>query len=161
MLPFDIKVAICYQVRISKLNSNYVNLMVFEIRYESNHQKIEILLFIFYFSENETDTDQVLEMSSKPAETIFGEHAVSKDEDNETEISQYLTLTQLGNILRELSVLGKTLTYIHVKQLKPLLRWMKNVQLWYQNYLYLLNHERDINFTFQELERQLALFQRS
>ena len=80
------------------------------------------MLFIFYFSENETDTDQVLEMSSKPAETIFEEHAVSKDEDNETEISQYLTLTQLGNILRELSVLGKTLTYIHVKQLKPLLR---------------------------------------
>ena len=80
------------------------------------------MLFIFYFSENETDTDQVLEMSSTPAETIFAEHAVSKDEDSETEISQYLTLTQLGNILRELSVLGKTLTYIHVKQLKPLLR---------------------------------------
>ena len=80
------------------------------------------MLCFFYFSENETDTDQVLEMSSTPAETIFGEHAVSKDEDNETEISQYLTLTQLGNILRELSVLGKTLTYIHVKQLKPLLR---------------------------------------
>ena len=80
------------------------------------------MLFFFYFSENETDTDQVLEMSSTPAETIFAEHAVSKDEDSETEISQYLTLTQLGNILRELSVLGKTLTYIHVKQLKPLLR---------------------------------------
>ena len=80
------------------------------------------MLFIFYFSENETDADQVLEMSSTPAETIFEEHAVSKDEDNETEISQYLTLTQLGIILRELSVLGKTLTYIHVKQLKPLLR---------------------------------------
>ena len=80
------------------------------------------MLFIFYFSENETVTDQVLEMSSTPAETIFAEHAVSKDEDNETEISQYLTLTQLGNILRELSVVGKTLTYIHEKQLKPLLR---------------------------------------
>ena len=80
------------------------------------------MLCFFYFSENETDTDQVLEMSSTPAETIFAEHAVSKDEDSETEISQYLTLTQLGNILRELSVLGKTLTYIHVKQLKPLLR---------------------------------------
>ena len=61
-------------------------------------------------------------MSFTPAETIFAEHAVSKDEDNETEISQYLTLTQLGNILRELSVVGKTLTYIHEKQLKPLLR---------------------------------------
>ena len=80
------------------------------------------MLYFFYFSENETDKDQVLEMSSTPAETIFAEHAVSKDEDSETEISQYLTLTQLGNILRELSVLGKTLTYIHVKQLKPLLR---------------------------------------
>ena len=80
------------------------------------------MLYFYYFSENETDKDQVLEMSSTPAETIFAEHAVSKDEDSETEISQYLTLTQLGNILRELSVLGKTLTYIHVKQLKPLLR---------------------------------------
>ena len=57
-------------------------------------------------------------MSSTPAETIFAEQAVSKDEDNETEISQYLTLTQLGNILRELSVLGKTLACIHGKQPK-------------------------------------------
>ena len=48
-----------------------------------------------------------------PVETFFAEHAVSKDEDNETEISQYLTLAQLGNILRELSVLGKTLTCVH------------------------------------------------
>ena len=100
-------------------------------------------------------------MSSTPAETIFAEHAVSKDEDNEKEISQYLTLTQLGNILRELSVRGKTLTCVHVKQLKPRLRLMKNLQLRYQNYLYLLNHEHDINFTFQELERQLAPFQHS
>ncbi|RMX46188.1 hypothetical protein pdam_00007847 [Pocillopora damicornis] len=58
------------------------------------------------FGENVTDSDLVLEMSSTPAETIFAEQAVSKDEDNETEISQYLTLTQLGSILRELSVLG-------------------------------------------------------
>ena len=46
MLPFDIKVAICYQVRISKLNSNYVNLMVFEIRYESNHQKLRFVIYL-------------------------------------------------------------------------------------------------------------------
>ena len=99
-------------------------------------------------------------MSSSPAETIV-EQAISKDEDIETEISQYLTLTQLGKILRELSVLGKTLTCFHMKQLKPLLWLMKNLQLRYQNYLYLLDHEHDINFTFQELERQLAPFQHS
>ena len=58
-------------------------------------------------------------MSSTPAETFFAEHAVSKDEDNETEISQYLTLAQLGNILRELSVLGKTLTCVHGRLPKP------------------------------------------
>ena len=80
---------------------------------------------MFCFSEKDTDSDLVLEMSPTPAETIVAEQAVSKDEDNEREIGQYLTLTQLGNILRELSVLGKTLTYIHEKQLKPLLRLMK------------------------------------
>ena len=51
-----------------------------------------------------------LEMSSTSTEIITEEQEVSKDEDNEAEISQYLTLCQLGNILRELSVLGKTLT---------------------------------------------------
>ena len=66
-------------------------------------------------------------MSFMPAETFFAEHAVSKDEDNETEISQYLTLAQLGNILRELSVLGKTLTCVHGRLPKPLLRFMKNL----------------------------------
>ena len=80
---------------------------------------------MFCFSEKDTDSDLVLDMSPTPAETIVAEQAVSKDEDNEREIGQYLTLTQLGNILRELSVLGKTLTYIHEKQLKPLLRLMK------------------------------------
>ena len=117
--------------------------------------------FLSCFSENETDTDQILEMSSSPAETIVVEQAISKDEDIETEISQYLTLTQLGKILRELSVIGKILTCFHMKQLKPLLWLMKNLQLRYQNYLYLLDHEHDINFTFQELERQLAPFQHS
>ena len=86
------------------------------------------MIIFFCFRENETDLDLVLEMSSTTAETIFAEQAVSQDEDNETEINQYLTLTQLGNILRELSVLGKTLTCIHEKQLKPL-RLMKNLQL--------------------------------
>ena len=80
---------------------------------------------MFCFSEKDIDSDLILEMSSTPAETTVAEQAVSKDEDNEREIGQYLTLTQLGNILRELSVLGKTLTWIHGKQLKPLLMLMK------------------------------------
>ena len=58
-----------------------------------------------------------LEMSSTSAETITEEEKVSKDEDDEAEISQYLTLCQLGNILGELSVLGKTLTCSYGKSL--------------------------------------------
>ncbi|XP_022796393.1 E3 ubiquitin-protein ligase rnf213-alpha-like isoform X3 [Stylophora pistillata] len=55
--------------------------------------------------ENESEPDMV-PISSFLAETNIDEQEVSGDEDNEAEISQYLTLTQLGNILRELSVLG-------------------------------------------------------
>lgn len=68
-------------------------------------------------SANETESDMALETSSTSAEIITEEQKVSKDEDNETEISQYLTLCQLGNILRELSVLGKTITCTYGKSL--------------------------------------------
>ena len=74
--------------------------------------RTEFVLFVTYFSENESNSDLVLEMSSTPAETNVATQVVSKDEDNETKISQYLTLLQLGNFLRELSVLGNTLTCI-------------------------------------------------
>ena len=43
-------------------------------------------------SANETESDMGLEMSSTSAETIAEEQKVSKDEDDEAEISQYLTL---------------------------------------------------------------------
>lgn len=68
-------------------------------------------------SANETESDMALEMSSTSTEIITEEQEVSKDEDNEAEISQYLTLCQVGNILRELSVLGKTLTCTYGKSL--------------------------------------------
>ena len=41
-----------------------------------------------------------------PAESITDEGG-DMNEDNETEISEYLTLAQLGSILRELAVKGK------------------------------------------------------
>lgn len=41
-----------------------------------------------------------------PAGSITDEGG-DMDEDNETEISEYLTLAQLGSILRELAVKGK------------------------------------------------------
>ena len=52
-----------------------------------------------------------VESISQDMPAAVTEEAVSKDEDNETEISQYLTLTQLGNILRELSAPGNTHLY--------------------------------------------------
>ena len=58
------------------------------------------------FSANETESDKLLEMSSMLPESMLVDEKLWKDEDNEAEISQYLTLAQLGNILRELSVKG-------------------------------------------------------
>ena len=49
------------------------------------------------------------EMSSKLPETT-AEQDNNEDEDTEADIRQYLTLSQLGNILRELSVKGKNNT---------------------------------------------------
>ena len=46
------------------------------------------------------------ELSSMLPETT-AEHENNEDEDTEAEIREYLTLFQLGNILRELSVKGK------------------------------------------------------
>ena len=46
------------------------------------------------------------ELSSMLPETI-AEQENNEDEDTEIEIREYLTLSQLGNILRELSVKGK------------------------------------------------------
>ena len=66
-----------------------------------------MLLFDNCFSTNETESDKLLEMSSKLPQTITVDQQIILDEDNEAEISQYLTLAQLGNILRELSVKGK------------------------------------------------------
>ena len=81
--------------------------MVFEVMYESNNQLVK---FFTSASANETESHIAPEMSSTFAENIIEEQKESNDEDNEAEIRQYLTLAQLGNILRELSVLGKTLT---------------------------------------------------
>ncbi len=58
------------------------------------------------FSATVTESDKVLEFSSKLPETTADQEK-TKDDDNEAEISEYLTLAQLGNILRELSVKGK------------------------------------------------------
>ncbi|XP_078362430.1 uncharacterized protein LOC144646644 [Oculina patagonica] len=50
--------------------------------------------------------DKLPEFSSKLPETTADQEK-TEDDDNEAEISEYLTLAQLGNILRELSVKGK------------------------------------------------------
>ena len=85
-------------------------LMVLEVMYKSNNQLVKLFTSA---SANETESHIAPEMSSTFAENIIEEQKVSNDEDNEAEIRQYLTLAQLGNILRELSVLGKTLTCIY------------------------------------------------
>ncbi|KAJ7339375.1 hypothetical protein OS493_005769 [Desmophyllum pertusum] len=56
-----------------------------------------------------TESDKLHELSSKLPETTVDQEK-NKDDDNEAEIGQYLTLAQLGNILRELSVNGKGTT---------------------------------------------------
>ena len=58
---------------------------------------------IFVYSATITESDEV---SSKFSETT-AELDNNEDEDTEADIGQYLTLSQLGNILRELSVKSK------------------------------------------------------
>ena len=57
----------------------------------------------FAFSATITESDQ---LSSMLPETT-AEQENNEDEDTEADIREYLTLSQLGNILRELSVKGK------------------------------------------------------
>lgn len=69
--------------------------------------KVSYLTFVC--SATITESDELFELSSKLPETT-GDQGNNYDEDNEADISQYLTLSQLGNILRELSVKGKNNT---------------------------------------------------
>jgi len=58
------------------------------------------------YSEALRQSENAVEKSPMPDESITDEGG-DIDEDNETEISEYLTLAQLGSILRELAVKGK------------------------------------------------------
>lgn len=69
--------------------------------------KVSYLTFVC--SATITESDKLFELSSKLPETT-ADQGNNEDEDNEADISQYLTLFQLGNILRELSVKGKNNT---------------------------------------------------
>jgi len=64
---------------------------------------LKLVYLIFVCSATITESDEV---SSKLPETTT-ELDNNEDEDTEAEIRQYLTLSQLGNILRELSVKSK------------------------------------------------------
>ena len=46
-----------------------------------------------------------MELAPKPSESFIDQEG-SSDDDNEAKISEYLTLAQLGRILRELAVKG-------------------------------------------------------
>lgn len=65
---------------------------------------MEVSYLIFVCSA--TLTESADELSSKFPETT-AEQVNNEDEDTEAEIGEYLTLSQLGNILRELSVKGE------------------------------------------------------
>lgn len=69
--------------------------------------KVSYLTFVC--SATITESDKLFELSSKLPETT-ADQGNNEDEDNEADINQYLTLFQLGNILRELSVKGKNNT---------------------------------------------------
>lgn len=64
---------------------------------------MEVSYLIFVSSATVTESK---ELSSKFPETT-AEQVNSEDEDTEADIGEYLTLSQLGKILRELSVKGK------------------------------------------------------
>ena len=57
-------------------------------------------------SETLRQSENAVEKSPMPAGSITSKGR-DIDEDNETEISEYLTLAQLGSILRELAVKGR------------------------------------------------------
>ena len=61
------------------------------------------------YSETLTESDRSLESPSKLPQNCIDQEE-RRDDDNEAEISEYLTLVQLGNILRELAVKGKIVT---------------------------------------------------
>ena len=58
------------------------------------------------YSESLGQSEKAVKISTMPAGSIIGQ-VEDIDEDNETEISEYLTLAQLGSILRELAVKGR------------------------------------------------------
>ena len=58
------------------------------------------------YSEALRQSENAVEKTPMPAGSITDKGG-NRDEDNETEISEYLTLAQLGSILRELAVKGK------------------------------------------------------
>ena len=59
------------------------------------------------YSETINESDKSLELEPKLPDSVIVQEG-DRDDDNEAEISEYLTLAQLGNILRELAVKGKT-----------------------------------------------------
>jgi len=67
---------------------------------------VKVSYWTFFCSATVTESD---ELSSKLPETS-AEQENNEDEDTEADIREYLTLSQLGNILRELSVKGKNNT---------------------------------------------------
>ena len=79
-------------VDLQNWNSIWVDLCVVRMSY---------LTFVCSATIPESD-----ELSSILPETTT-EQEKSEDEDTEADIREYLTLSQLGNILRELSVKGK------------------------------------------------------
>ena len=58
------------------------------------------------YSESLRQSEKAVEVSPMPVGSITGEVG-DINEDNETKISEYLTLAQLGSILRELAVKGR------------------------------------------------------
>ena len=69
-------------------------------------KEIIVSCLTFMYSETLKESYKSLELPIKPSESSTDEEG-SRDYDNEAEISEYLTLAQLGSILRELAVKGK------------------------------------------------------
>lgn len=80
------------------------------------------------------------------------------DEDDEAEISEYLTLAQLGSILRELTMKGKISAWKLIAALKPWLHWFSSSWFWF--FFFQVKKQSLVNFQhfWKEEDPILCLF---
>lgn len=96
-----------------------------------NTWKSKTLVFnIYLHSATLNKPDHSDNLSSKLHRSSIDQEG-NRDEDDEAEISEYLTLAQLGTILQELTVKGKIAAWKLISALKPWLHWFSSGWFWF------------------------------